>query len=107
MQIEHQQQYSHSHSSHTISAASTALAPHPICALSASEISYAAQLIRSQWPSNTDLRFKTITLEEPLKTELLPYFIAEAAGKQLPNIERRAFSAYYIRNTVCIAISFS
>lgn len=73
---------------------------HPICALSPEEISYSADLIRSQWPAETDLRFKTITLNEPAKAELLKYFEAEHDGRALPSIDRRAFSSYYIRNTV-------
>ena len=76
-------------------------AAHPICALGPEEITYTAELIRSVWPENTDLRFKTITIEEPPKAQLLPYFEAERAGKSLPHIDRKAFTAYYIRNTVC------
>jgi len=75
-------------------------AAHPLCALSADEILYTAELIRSIWPANTDIRFKSITLEEPPKAQVLPYLEAEAAGRQLPNLDRKAFTSYYIRNTV-------
>lgn len=74
---------------------------HPICALGPEEIAYTADLIRSQWPDETILRFKTITLHEPAKAELLKCFQAEYGGYTLPSIDRRAFSSYYIRNTVC------
>jgi len=75
-------------------------AAHPVCALGPEEISYTSDLIKSLWPENTDLRFKTITLEEPPKAQLLPYFQAEHDGKNLPHIDRKAFTSYYIRNTV-------
>lgn len=80
-------------------------AAHPVCALGPDEISYTAELIRSVWPEGTDLRFKTITLEEPPKAQLLPYFQAELAGKSLPQIDRKAFTAYYIRNTVSLSFA--
>ncbi|RMD42871.1 hypothetical protein DV735_g2295, partial [Chaetothyriales sp. CBS 134920] len=72
---------------------------HPLTPLSGSEITKAADLIRSVWPANTDLRFKAITLLEPEKKSLLPYLEAEHSGGQLPSVPRKAFSAYYIRNT--------
>lgn len=73
---------------------------HPLCALGPDEISYTAELIRTVWPAHTDLRFKVITLDEPPKAQLLPYFEAESAGRNLPQLDRKAFTAYYIRNTV-------
>jgi Cu2+-containing amine oxidase len=73
---------------------------HPLCPLSASEITRTADLVRSVWPEHTDLRFKIITLLEPAKKEFIPYLDAEISGKSLPAIERKAFVAYYIRNTV-------
>ena len=73
---------------------------HPLNPLTTSEISATAALIRSAWPSHTDLRFKTITLLEPAKKDFLPYLDAEHNGKPLPSISRKAFTAYYIRNTV-------
>lgn len=75
-------------------------AAHPVCALGPEEISYASELIRSLWPEHTDLRFKTITLDEPPKALLLSYFQAEHEGRSLPPIDRKAFTSYYIRNTV-------
>ena len=73
---------------------------HPLCPLSGSEISTTSEIIRSVWPENTDLRFKVITLEEPSKHDLAPYIEAEHSGARLPQLERRVFVTYYIRNTV-------
>lgn len=73
---------------------------HPLCPLTASEITASADLMRSVWPSNTDLRFKVITLDEPLKKEFIPYLEAEHSGAPLPSVDRKAFISYYIRNTV-------
>ena len=73
---------------------------HPLNPLTASEIFATADLIRSVWPAHTDLRFKTITLLEPAKKQFLPYLEAEHSGKPLPSVARKAFTAYYIRNTV-------
>src|SRR5947209_2707587 len=75
-------------------------AAHPLCPLTASEISNTAQLIKNLWPSNADLLFKVITLEEPQKKHLVPYLDAEHAGKTVPRIDRKAFVAYYLKNTV-------
>lgn len=74
-------------------------AAHPVCALGPEELSYASELIRALWPEHTDIRFKTITLDEPPKALLLPYFQAEREGRSLPHIDRKAFTSYYIRNT--------
>ena len=82
--------------------ASNHFAAHPLCPLTASEISDTAQLINSLWPSNVDLLFKVITLEEPQKKHFVPYLDAEHAGRNLPRIDRKAFVAYYLRNTVSL-----
>jgi Cu2+-containing amine oxidase len=73
---------------------------HPIGPLTASEISESSKLIRSVWPSNTEIHFKVITLQEPKKTELVTFLAAEHAGHETPTVERRSFVVYYIRNTV-------
>lgn len=73
---------------------------HPLGPLTAAEISESARLIKSLWPTNTNLQFKTITLQEPSKAELAPFLVASHAGRPTPNIERRSFVVYYIRNTV-------
>lgn len=73
---------------------------HPFCPLTASEITTTADLLRSVWPSTIDLRFKVITLDEPAKKSMIPYLEAEHSGSPLPEIPRKAFVSYYIRNTV-------
>lgn len=73
---------------------------HPLGPLTANEISESATLIRALWPSNTSLQFKSITLQEPNKAELVPFLAAEHSGKSTPTIERRSFVVYYLRNTV-------
>jgi primary-amine oxidase len=75
------------------------IASHPFAPLSKDEITSAAQLVQSQWPANTDLHYKVITLEEPAKVEAVPYIEAEHAGQNLPSINRKALVAYYIRKT--------
>ena len=81
-------------------AKSKQIAQHPIAPLTASEISESSRLIRALWPANTSLQFKAITLQEPNKSELLPYLTAEHEGAKPNPIERRSFVVYYIRNTV-------
>jgi primary-amine oxidase len=75
--------------------------PHPLAPLTREEIQQAAYLIRSIWPGKTELRFKVITLEEPLKAEALSFLEAEHASGQLPYIARKVFVNYYLKNTVC------
>lgn len=73
---------------------------HPLSPINPSEIRQAASILKSQWPSETDFWFKTITLQEPIKAETVPYLEAEKYGGALPHIDRRAFLTYYLRNTV-------
>lgn len=73
---------------------------HPLCPLTASEIATTADLLRSVWPPNTDLRFKIITLDEPPKKQMVPYLEASYSGAPLPFVPRKSFTSYYIRNTV-------
>lgn len=72
---------------------------HPLAPLNADEIKNAVTLIRTQWPDNTDIHFKHITLEEPAKAECVPYLEAEFHGDQLPSIDRRVLVTYYLRKT--------
>lgn len=76
------------------------VAKHALEPLSADEITGAAELVRSVWPSQTDLHFKVITLLEPPKAEVIPYLQAEHTGAPLPSIDRKVFVNYYLRNTV-------
>jgi len=81
-------------------------ASHPLAPLAALEITTAATLVKRRWLAHTDLHFKVITLEEPPKAEVITYLEAEHCGRPLPRISRRAFVNYYIRNTVCISVTF-
>lgn len=87
----------------------TSLTPrsHPLAPLSATELKNAAAIIKASWPAHTDLHFKVVTLQEPPKSEVLKYLEAEHGGKALPSIPRKAFINYYIRNTVCYAVTVS
>lgn len=77
---------------------------HPLAPVSADEIKQAVSFIRAQWPADTDLHFKCITLQEPAKAEVVPYIEAEANGQSLPGIDRRAMVTYYIRKTVSFLV---
>ena len=76
------------------------VAPHPLAPLSSSEITKSADFIRDLYPSGTNFQFKSITLQEPEKAELVPFLEAEHYGQKTPHIDRKTFVNYYIRNTV-------
>lgn len=73
---------------------------HPLAPVNAAEIKQAVSYVRAQWPADTDLHFKCITLQEPAKKEVVPYLEAEASGTTVPQIDRRVLVTYYIRRTV-------
>ena len=81
-------------------AAGKQIPAHPLCPVTAAEIKQSAHLIRSLYPANTDFAFKVITLEEPEKAHLVPYLDAEHSRGRLPQIDRKIFVCYYLRNTV-------
>ena len=74
---------------------------HPLAPINAEEIQNTVAIIRSQWPTDTDLHFKALTLQEPAKAEAVVYIEAEFHGNNLPQIDRRVFVTYYLRQTVC------
>ena len=73
---------------------------HPLAPINADEIQNTVGLIRSQWPAETDLHFKQITLQEPAKAEMVHYLEADFHGYDLPQIDRRVVVTYYLRLTV-------
>ena len=75
-------------------------ATHPLCPITSSEILQSADLIRGLYPSKTEFQFKAVTLEEPAKAQLVPYLEAEHSGARVPQIDRKTFVCYYLRNTV-------
>lgn len=83
------------------------VATHPLAPLSEKELISAAAIIRASWPAHTDVHFKVVTLQEPPKAEVVPYLEAEHNGTQLPQVSRRAFINYYIRNTVSLQVPWS
>ncbi|KAI9850394.1 MAG: hypothetical protein M1838_005727 [Thelocarpon superellum] len=72
---------------------------HPLAPLTASEIIASALLIRQTYPPEVALRFKSITLLEPAKEQILPYVEATLRSESPLPIARRAFVAYYLLNT--------
>lgn len=80
---------------------------HPLGPLTHHEIRETASIIKSAWPSNTNIHFKSVTLLEPNKSELFPYLQAERLGKTTSILDRRSFLVYYIRNTVCLSTPFA
>ena len=85
-----------------VGGAKEATIQHPIGPLTANEITRSVSLLKASWPSETDFHFKAVTLLEPAKAELLPYFQAERSGAAPAKIDRKSFVLYYIRNTVSI-----
>lgn len=78
----------------------TKVLTHPLGPLTGQEIVQTSTLIKALWLEDNQIQFKTITLQEPAKAELLPYLNAERAGQPTPRIDRRAFVVYYLRGTV-------
>ncbi len=74
--------------------------PHPFASLSAAEITATAALIKGLYNSDVELRFKALTLQEPPKKDVLGFLRAEHDGQSTPELTRRAFVSYYLRNTV-------
>ena len=77
---------------------------HPLAPITEDEIKSAVLLTKSQWPAGTDFQFKSITLNEPAKAEMIPCLEAESQGHDLPHIDRRIFVTYYVRKTVSFMI---
>lgn len=77
---------------------------HPFAPLASREITASAQILKASWPESTDIHFKTITLLEPKKEEVIPFLAAERSGKKERSPERRSFVLYYIRNTVSYSV---
>ena len=79
---------------------------HPLGPLTGAEFRQCAAILRASWPQQTCLRFKSMLLLEPAKTDLLPYLDAERRGQVLAPLPRLASVAYYIQNTVSDLNSF-
>ncbi|TKX21593.1 copper amine oxidase-4 [Elsinoe australis] len=74
-------------------------APHIFAPLSGDEIKNAAALVAGAWPNGTEIYYRAVTLEEPLKVDAIKYLEAEHSGNALPSIDRKAYVNYNIVNT--------
>lgn len=74
---------------------------HPLAPLDANEIQKAVSSIRGLWPDGTDLHFKSISLHEPAKADVVPYIESIDNGQAPNKIDRKVMVTYYIRKTVC------
>ncbi|KAL9613776.1 MAG: hypothetical protein Q9167_001721 [Letrouitia subvulpina] len=70
---------------------STSLLSHPLAPLTSSEITKSAELVQALYPAKTNLHFKIVTLEEPSKSQLIPYLDAEHNGQKPSSLDRKAF----------------
>lgn len=73
--------------------------PHPFDPLVEEEIKCSSQFIRHAYPENADLDFRSISLYEPEKAEMIPFLEAEHSGKNLnhvPHPNRQARVVYYL-----------
>lgn len=73
---------------------------HPLGPLTAAEYAKTAAILQASWTGDTSLHFKSMVLLEPPKAELIAYLDAERNGHHPAPLARRAYVAYYIRNTV-------
>ncbi|KAK5046204.1 hypothetical protein LTR84_008661 [Exophiala bonariae] len=72
---------------------------HPLGPLAEFEFAQTAAILQPSWPEGTSLHFKSMVLLEPPKVELIAYLDAERNGQRPVPLARRAYVAYYIRNT--------
>lgn len=63
--------------------------PHPLDPLTSTEIRLASQIITANFSPNLIPIFSTVTLKEPRKSELLPYFLNDTLP---PFVTREAFA---------------
>ncbi|KAA8566226.1 hypothetical protein MFRU_019g01260 [Monilinia fructicola] len=72
---------------------------HPLGPLTAGEILQSSKIVKGLWPTEVTIQFKTVTLQEPEKAELVPFLNAEHSGSPLPKVDRKSFVVYYLKNT--------
>lgn len=75
---------------------------HPLGPLTAGEILQSSKIVKGLWPTEVTIQFKTVTLQEPEKAELVPFLNAEHSGSPLPKVDRKSFVVYYLKNTVSL-----
>jgi primary-amine oxidase len=73
---------------------------HPLDPLTPAEITTAAAILRSSYPADSLIHFKTVTLDEPAKEYVVPFLEAEHKGSvSLPTVPRTAYILYVMVNT--------
>lgn len=60
-----------------------AVSPHPFDSISPAEIVLATKILAAAFPG-VPLRYKKIDIQEPIKSEVVPFIEAERLGKPLP-----------------------
>ena len=82
--------------------------PHPFDPLTKSEISQSSQLIRNCFPKDAVFDFRSVSLYEPEKSEMVSFLEAEHAGVDLSTVKRptrQARVVYYLGNNVCVMLT--
>lgn len=69
---------------------------HPFSPLTLNEIALAAGIVKSKFPPNISLQFKSINLQEPDKASMVPWLEDK---NNAPRPQRKAYIPYYIRGT--------
>ncbi|RAH50506.1 copper amine oxidase [Aspergillus brunneoviolaceus CBS 621.78] len=74
----------------------TASGPHPFDPINPAEIVLATKLVEAAFPG-VKLRYKKIDIQEPIKSEVVPYIEAERLGKPLPPKPTRLLQVLFHR----------
>lgn len=74
----------------------TASGPHPFDPINPAEIVLATKLVEAAFPG-VKLRYKKIDIQEPIKSEVIPYIEAERLGKPLPPKPTRLLQVLFHR----------
>lgn len=68
--------------------------PHPFDPITPNEISQTVKLLRRNF-EGTQLRFKLIDVNEPIKIDVIPFLEAERLGQKLPPSPTRLIQALF------------
>lgn len=75
-------------------AVNLATTPHPLAQLSATETTAARETILSASDKSVTIQFRSISLQEPPKHELVPFLEAEHRGEHVKRLQRLARVQY-------------
>lgn len=84
--------------------------PHPLDPLSPAEIKESSRIIQSHFGNKEILAFSTITLKEPKKSEVTPYFLNENDISSSPSIPRISYANvidYSAKNAYNVVVNLS